>query len=293
MTKLAGLGGVNLTSTSDPLFFSQNPSSMDSSSLGRASFHYMRFPGKVNWGSMAYQWEPSYGGQLAVGMQFVSYGQFEGFDELGVSTGDFSAQEFVLQVGYSRKCGVFTYGLTAKFLGSVLESYQAYAFAFDFGVSYQHPSEDLRLGLVVRNLGFPINAYLEAQKLSLPQDIRFGASFKPKYMPLRFHWTVRNLNSQEQFISRDSQSFGSRAFEKMVWAVEVLPSPNFSIQLGYNQLIRREFEGSTSSGAAGFSGGFSFRVKSFELSYGRTFYQIAGASNLFGVTTSFNKKRSF
>ena len=293
MTKLAGLGSVNLTSTSDPLFFSQNPSSMDSSSLGKGSFHYMSFPGKVNWGSSAYQWKPRHGGQLALGMQFVSYGQFDGFDEFGVATGDFSAQEFALQAGYSRKQGVFTYGLTAKFLASILDSYQAFALAFDFGLTYQHPSEDFRLGLVLRNLGFPISTYLEGQKLSLAQDIRFGASFKPKYMPIRFHWTVRNLRSQEEYISREIQSFGSKAFEKMVWGVEVLPSPNFSLLIGYNQLIRREFESSTGSGAAGFSGGFSFRMKSFEFSYARAFYQIAGSSNLFGVTTSFNKKRSF
>lgn len=293
MTKLSALGGVNITTSTDALFFTQNPSSMDSSSVGTGSFHYMNFPGGINWGSAGYQWAPEFGGQIALGLQLVSYGQFEGFDELGIATGDFSAQEFALQAGYSRTQGVFTYGVNVKILGSVLDSYQAYALAFDFGVTYRHPVEDLKFALVIRNLGFPLSTYLEGQKLALPQDVRLGASFKPRYMPLRFHWTLRNLNRQEDFISPEEQSLGSKAFEIMVWGVEILPSPNFSVLLGYNQLIRREFQANVGPGAAGFSGGFSFRVKSFEFSYSRAFYQVAGASNLFGVSTSFNKKRSF
>lgn len=290
--RLSGLGGVNLTSSSDPLFLLQNPASLDSSNENRGAFHYLNFPGGINWATAGYQWSPSFGGQLALGLQVVSYGAFEGFDQLGIPTGDFAAQEFSLAAAYAKNTGVFTYGGSIKLLGSILESYQAYALALDFGVSYRHPEEDLVLAMTVRNLGFPVGTYLPGQRLRLPQDVRFGASFKPEYMPLRFHWTLRNLNAMEQNLEQAS-SFGRKAFEKMVWGVEILPAETFSLMLGYNQLIRNRFTGTTAPGAAGFSGGFAFRVRQFELSYSRAFYNVAGASNLFGVSTSFTKKRAF
>ncbi|MHA7130210.1 type IX secretion system protein PorQ [Algoriphagus namhaensis] len=291
-TRLSALGGVNVSSSSGPLFFMQNPATMDSLHENSASFHYMNFPGGINWGTAGYQWAPHFKGRLAVGLQLVSYGQFDGFDQLGISTGEFSAQEFQLQASYARSSEVFTYGGSMKFIGSVLDSFQAYALALDLGVLYRHPVEDFRLSFVVKNLGFPISSYLPDQKLSLPSDVRFGASFKPKYMPLRFHWTVRNLSAEEQTLD-SPESLGRKAFEKMVWGVEILPSENFSIQVGYNQLIRRQFSGQTGSGTAGFSGGLAFRVKQFEFSYARAFYHLAGASNLFGVSTNFKKKRTF
>ncbi len=291
-TRLSGLGGVNLTNQSDVLFFLQNPASLTAENEKRLSFHYLNFPGGINWGTAGYQWTPNFGGQLAVGLQFVSYGKFEGFDQFGIGTGDFSAQEFNLQSSYARTKGIFTYGASIKFLGSLLDSYQAYAMAFDFGVMYQHPSEDLRAGLTVRNVGFTMGAYLPDQELRLPQDVRLGISFKPKYMPIRFSWTLRNLNNIEQIPDATEES-GNSAFEKMVWAAEILPSENFNLFVGYNQLVRKQFEGSNGAGAAGFSAGFAFRVKRFELSYSRAFYNVAGGSNLFGVSTSFNQKREF
>ncbi|MFC3878622.1 type IX secretion system protein PorQ [Algoriphagus namhaensis] len=291
-TRLSGLGGVNLTSTTDPLFFLQNPASLDSTNENIGSFHYLNFPGGINWGTAGYQWAPEFGGQFAIGLQFVSYGTFDGFDQFGISTGEFSALEFNLQAGYARKRGVFTYGASIKLLGSFLESYQAYALVFDFGVNYKHPVEDFRLGMTVRNLGLSLGTYLPDQKLRLPQDVRFGASFKPKYMPLRFHWTLRNLNSTEQNLEQ-VEGFGRQAFEKMVWGVEILPAETVSLMVGYNQLIRNQFTGNSGAAAAGFSGGFAFRVKQFEFSYSRAFYNVAGASNLFGISTNFINRRAF
>jgi len=291
-TRLSALGGVNVTSNSELLFFMQNPASLNEENSNVASFHYLNFPGGINWGSAGYQWSSGFEGEFAVGLQLVSYGEFEGFDRFGVSSGDFSAQEFNLQLSYSRAKGIFNYGATLKLMGSILESYQAYGIALDLGVIYDHPKEDLRIGFVVKNLGLPISGYLPDQKLRLPSDVRFGASFKPKYMPVKFSWTLRNLNSMERGIE-EPDSFGRQALEKMVWGAEILPSENISLQIGYNLLMRRQFSGNSGAGSAGFSGGFAFRVKSFELSYARSFYNVAGASNVFGVSKNLRKKRSF
>lgn len=299
-TKLAGLGGVNITSGNDVLMFTSNPALLDSTSIDAPTFHYLNFPGGIHVATLGYNFQVSNGGVFGVALQYFDYGNFEGFDAIGIPTGDFGANEFSFAVGYAQQLGVFRYGVNAKILGSVLEGYQAYAMAFDFGVNYYHPEKDLVLGLNVRNLGFNLSTYIEGQKLQLPTDIRFGGSFKPEYAPFRFHLTLRNLNGRDQdfffpdpSVNRVDVSTVDKLFRRAVFGVEVLASENFTVRLGYNHLIRKEFGTSTGAGAGGFTGGFAFKVKKFELSYSRMFYNIPGGSNIFGVSTAINEWRTF
>lgn len=299
-TKLAGLGGVNITSGNDVLMFTSNPALLDSTSINTPAFHYLNFPGGIHVATLGYNFQASNGGVFGIALQYFDYGNFEGFDAIGIATGDFGANEFSFVFGYARQMGVFRYGANAKILGSVLEGYQAYALAFDFGVNFHHPEKDLVLGLNVRNLGFNLSTYIEGQKLQLPTDVRLGGSFKPEYAPFRFHLTLRNLNGREQdfFFSdpssnREAVSTVDKVFRRAVFGVEVLPSENFTVRLGYNHLIRKEFGSTISAGAGGFTGGFAFKVKKFELSYSRMFYNIPGGSNVFGISTAINEWRTF
>ncbi|WP_317174514.1 type IX secretion system protein PorQ [Aquiflexum lacus] len=299
-TKLAGLGGVNITSGNDVLMFMSNPALLDSTSINTPAFHYLNFPGGIHVATLGYNVQASNGGVFGIALQYFDYGNFEGFDAIGIGTGHFGANEFSLVVGYARQLGVFRYGANAKILGSVLEGYQAYALAFDFGVNYHHPEKDLVFGLNVRNIGFNMSTYIEGQKLQLPSDVRFGGSFKPEYAPFRFHMTLRNLNGREEdfffpdpSVNREAVSSVDKMFRRAVFGVEVLPSENLAVRLGYNHLIRKEFGTSAGAGAGGFTGGFAFKVKKFELSYSRMFYNIPGGSNVFGVTTAINEWRTF
>ncbi|AFL86240.1 hypothetical protein Belba_3757 [Belliella baltica DSM 15883] len=298
--KLAALGGVNLTAGNDPLMFLSNPALLDSSRIQTPAFHYLNFPGGINVATLGYNFEGIRNGIIGIGLQYFNYGEFEGYDQIGMATGSFSANEFALTVGYSKRQGVFQYGTNFKILGSVLEGYQAYAFAFDFGINYHHPEKDLILAINARNIGFNLSNYIEGQNLQIPSDIRIGASYKPEFAPFRFHIALRNLQGKEQdfFISdpfRNNDEIGGvdKLFRRAVLGVEILPSEQFHLRLGYNHLIRKEFETTNGAGAGGFTGGFAFKVKQFELSYARMFYNIPGGSNIFGISTAINKKRTF
>lgn len=299
-TKLAGLGGVNITAGNDVLMFTSSPSLLDSSTVNTPAFHYLNFPGGIQVATLGYNVQANNGGVFGVALQYFDYGDFDGFDAIGIATGDFAANEFSFIIGYAKQIGVFRYGANGKILGSVLEGYQAYALAFDFGVNYHHPDKDLVFGLNVRNMGFNLSTYIEGQKLQIPSDIRFGASFKPEYAPFRFHVTLRNLNGRERdflipepTVNRDDISTADKMFRRAVFGVEILPSEHLTMRLGYNHLIRKEFGTTTGAGAGGFSGGFAFKVKKFELSYSRMFYNIPGGSNVFGITTAINEWRTF
>jgi hypothetical protein len=299
-TKLASLGGVNITGGNDPLMFLSSPALLDTSSTDRPAFHYLNFPGGIHAASVAYSFSGKSRGVWGIGLQYMDYGRFDGFDAIGMPTGDFGANEFALVLGYSQGTEVFRYGANAKLLGSVLEAYQAYALIFDFGVNYHHPEMDLVLGINARNIGFGLRSYMEGQRLQLPSDLRLGGSFKPEYAPMRFHMSLRNLQQREVdfFIPNPARSAlelssMDRIFRRVVVGVEVLPHESLSLRLGYNHLIRKEFETASGAGFGGFSGGFAFKVKKFELSYARMFYNIPGGSNVFGITTGINEWRTF
>ncbi|MFN3801440.1 MAG: type IX secretion system protein PorQ [Belliella pelovolcani] len=298
--KLAALGGVNLTAGNDPLMFLANPALLDSSRSNTPSFHYLNFPGGINVATLGYTFEGFSDGIFGIGLQYFNYGDFQGFDDIGQPTGEFNANEFALTAGYTKSQGVFRYGANLKLLGSVLESFQAYALVMDFGVNYHHPVQDLVLAINLRNIGFNIKNYIAGQDLQLPTDLRIGASYKPEYAPFRFHISLRNLQGREVdfFIPdpfRNNEELGTvdQIFRRAVFGVEILPSEHFNLRLGYNHLVRKEFETANGAGAGGFSGGFSFMLKQFELSYSRMFYNVPGGSNVFGITTTINKKRTF
>jgi len=299
-TKLASLGGVNLTAGNDPLMFMANPALLDSGSSGMPAFHYLNFPGGIHVATAGFNFNSGEKGTIGIGLQYFDYGKFDGFDPSGNSTGDFNASEFVMVIGYARPQGVFRYGANLKLLGSILESYQAYAIALDFGVNFVHPEQDIVLGINARNIGFSLLPYFEGEKMQLPTDLRIGGSYKPEYAPFRFHLTLRNLQSREvdffvpnPFLNGEGVSTSDKFLRRMVLGMEILPSEHFTLRLGYNHLIRKEFETNSGAGAGGFSGGFAFSVKKFELSYSRMFYNVPGGANIFGVSTTINEKRTF
>ncbi len=299
-TKVSALGGVNITAGKDPLMFLSNPSLLDSSGIHTPSFQYTNFPGGIQVATLGYNFHGVGGGILGIGLQYFDYGTFDGFDAIGVPLGEFGANEFALTVGYARRQEVFRYGVNVKLLGSVLEGYQAYAAVMDFGVNYYHPERDLVLGITAKNVGFVLSPYLEGQALELPTDLRIGGSFKPEYAPFRFHVSLRNLQSREVdfFIpnptaGRMELAFGDQLLRRMVFGLEILPSEHIQLRAGYNHLIRREFEAPSGAGLGGFSGGFAFKVKRFELSYSRMFYNVPGGSSIFGITTAINEWRTF
>lgn len=299
-SKLAALGGVNLTAGDDPLMFMANPALLDSGSTGVAAFHYLNFPGGIHVATAGYNFISGKKGIIGIGLQYFDYGKFDGFDPSGIPTGDFNATEFALAIGYGVGQGTFRYGANLKLLSSILESYQAHAIALDFGVNFVHPEQDMVLGINVRNFGFTLSPYTEGEKMALPTDLRIGGSYKPKYAPFRFHLTLRNLQEREvdffipdPILKGESVSNTDKFFRRMVLAMEILPSEHFTLRLGYNHLVRKEFETASGAGAGGFSGGFSFRVKKFELSYSRMFYNVPGGSNIFGLSTTINENRTF
>jgi hypothetical protein len=295
-TGLAGLGGVNLTSSADPMMFLSNPTLSDTLHHNKISIHYLNFPGGIQVATLGYLLPGPQESTLSLGLQYFNYGVFEGFDDTGFQLGTFSANEFALTAGLSKTIGVFRYGLNARLLGSVMESYQAYALVMDMGISYRHPVEDLVLTVVAKQVGVVLRNYFEDYPLSLQADIRVGGSFKAENMPVRFHVSARNLIGDADALlifPRDNELRGERIFRRVVLGTEILLHESFQLRAGYNHLIRKEFAAVGGQGLGGFSGGFVFSSRKFAFSYSRMLYQVPGGTHLLGISTNLNEMRKF
>ncbi|MCC5936422.1 MAG: type IX secretion system protein PorQ [Lunatimonas sp.] len=298
-TGLAGLGGVNITSGSDPLMFLSNPAMLDSAEGDALSAHYLHFPGDIQFATVGYGWKPREGWRAALGLQFANYGEFEGYDEVGFPLGTFHASEFALTAALGATKGVFRYGLNIKLMGSVLESYQAYALVADLGLGYHHPEQDLVIAITAKQVGVVLRNYLEELPLRLPSDVRVGISYKAEHMPVRFHLTARNLlyDTDHSLVVPStvigSGRFSDRLFRRLVLGAEVLVHESLELRAGYNYLVRQEFADFNGRGLGGFSGGLLFRAPKFALSYAISAYRVAGSAHLLGIHTNIQSLRKF
>ena len=77
------------------------------------------------------------------------------------------------------------------------------------------------------------------------------------------------------------QNFGRH----IIVNTEFLVSKNFNIRFGYNYQRRADLRIDEKLGTVGFSLGLGFRVNKFHLSYGRSAFHQAAATNTFSIST--------
>jgi hypothetical protein len=295
-TRLAGLGGVEVTNMDwDVNAIFSNPASLNPEMDKHLSFNYLTYYANIGMNSLAYAHEFSGIGMFSLGLSKIGYGEIDSYDQSGNSLGDFDAGEWMIQSGYARMINNFTLGANVRFTFSNIAGYRASAVLIDVGGIFKHPEEDLRIGLVFKNVGFVINDYLNTSDSSLPFDVQTGISYKPRYMPFRFHFNAYQLGRGDITYYNPDDPDGpdvpgtfDKVMSHIVLGGEFLVSKNVNLRFGYNHLIRQELRLENTSGGAGFSGGFMFRIKAFEFSYTRSWYHVSGGINYFGLTSDFN-----
>lgn len=304
--RINAIGGVNVSlSDRDVNLFVFNPALLDSSQRGQIGLNYSPYLASTNFLSLNFA--PNFKHKSdninwAISLQNLHYGTFQGTDALGNLTNDFSANDFSLGVTHSRKINNITFGITGKLVGSVLESYNSVAFLTDWGGTFKHPTQDLSFGIVAKNIGFVLKSYGNIRP-EIPFDLQLGATFKPKYMPVRFSISAHHLyvfdltNNSAANYTFDSQgnkvlkeiSNADKILRHFVLGTEVLIHKNFNLLLGYNHLRRKDLLVSSLRGGAGFSFGANLRLKQWGFSSSRSIQTSGRGLTVFSVL--WTKKR--
>lgn len=308
--RVAGLGGNNI-SVADPdlNFVHYNPALLDSSMANKLTMNYVNYFAGINWGYAAYAFKTKKLGTFAAGMHYVNYGEFQRANEFGELNGKFYASEYALNIYWSYNIDSFwTVGANFKPILSVLENYNSFGLAFDFGINYHNPKKYFSASLVMKNLGSQIKPYYGTHYEPIPFDIQAGFTKKLAHAPFRFSLLAQHLQKPnltyeiaeeqtpllpENEITTTKENvflkYSDMAFRHAVFGIEFLPTKVFSANVGYNHQRRQELKLAEKAGLTGFSWGVNINLTKFAISYSRATYHLAGASNTFSVSIDFNK----
>jgi hypothetical protein len=282
----------------------QNPALLNPLMHNHVQFSYIDYMSDINFGSIGYARSFDSLGTIQAGLQYISYGDFVLADEKGNKLGAFSGGDYNFFAGIGREWKRFSYGANLKFIYSELESYKSYGLAADLGGAYQDTARGYTLGLVMKNIGYQLKPYFETRE-PMPFEIQFGASLKPKHMPVRFNLLIHDLQKWDLTYSDPNKKpetdlATGKIIEKktsvadimgrhIIIGAEILISKNFHIRAGYNHQRRKEMTIPDRRGFVGYSYGFGFRVSKFNVSYGRAAYHIGGASNTFTISSDLSR----
>ena len=296
----AALGGKTVTVVDydvNQAFY--NPATINAEMHKRLSVNYGSYYGEVSYGTAAYAY--TYDRHLQTfhaGISYVNYGTFEGRDELGNLTSDFTGSEAALSVGYAYNIpwtDMFV-GANAKLISSTLESYNSWGAAVDLGFLYVDYDNDINYGLTVRNLGFQIKPYQDTNE-KLPLAIDAGISQLMENVPIRWHMTFENLqewniafsnpNRAEGSLDGGSEeekvSFFNNALRHVILGAELFPEKGFNIRLGYNFRRSEELRILEQRHFSGISVGFGLRFGKVKFDYSYSRYTVAANTSLFGL----------
>ncbi len=301
----AALGGKTVTVVDydvNQAFY--NPATINEKMSNRLSTNFGNYYGEVTYGTAAYAY--TYDKHLQTfhaGVSYINYGTFEGRDELGNPTSDFTGSEAAVSLGYAYNLPWtdMYLGVNAKLISSTLESYISWGAAIDLGLLYVDTQNDINYGLAVRNIGAQITPYADTRE-KLPLSIDAGISQLLENVPIRWHMTFENLQqwniafsnpnraqgSLDGSTQEEKVSFFNNALRHLIVGAELFPEKGFNIRLGYNFRRGEELRIIEQRHFSGISVGFGLRIGKIKFDYSYSRYTLAANTSLFGLMIDLN-----
>lgn len=294
-SRMAALGGTNVSLRSGEITDAfQNPALLNTETHNSLSLNFAFYVANTMFGSVgySYNYKDNY---FAVGVQYIDYGKFDGADELGISTGRFSARDFAFSLIYGRRINdMFSIGATLKPLYSSYEHYSSVGLAADIGAYFLTRDSLFSMGLALRNAGVQLKGFHDDEdggqyREKLPIDLQFGLSLRFRHAPFRFHVTFHNLQRWKldyQYTNHSSTSLDGSStsqsnnikgidmfFRHTIWAVDILAGKYVCLTASYNHRRQKEYAALGFKSVAGLSFGAQLTMKKFHLGYGLAQYQ--------------------
>ena len=304
---VAALGGHNVSYVGeDPMFSINNPASLHTGVDNLLYLNYSIYMANSGYGSALYSTKFSDVDAFAGSFQFAQYGKMKGYDEGGVATGEFSAQEFALNATYSRSLNkYFTVGVTFKPVLSTYETYTSFSLGADIGIMFSDTTHLVSAGLSVTNIGGRVYGPEDIHLTSdlLPINVSLGVSKSFSKAPIVLHLTLHDLQKWDYdyavntSIDSDGKvSLGEMFARKIILGMDIVPkSKKFWISLAYNFDRGLGLANDDIFSLAGLTGGVGFKIKMFSLGGAVAVYNSSGIAGHISVAVDingFNKKNS-
>ena len=311
-SRLAAMGGTNVSLRDNDLNFAfQNPALLTAETHNVVGLNMANYLADIKFGSAVYGRTIKGNNYIAVGIQYVDYGLFKETTDINDIIGEFTAKDFAVSLIYARPItDRITVGATLKPVYSVYERYTSYGVAMDAGVNYSNPINFFSAGLVLRNVGTQFKGYYSDENGQhfepLPFDIQLGLTKKLTHAPLRFSFTLHNLQQWDlnyQSTNQPTETFTTTtipthkigfidmAFRHSIFALEFLPTKSFYLIASYNHRRHQEMLMSGFKSMAGFSFGGGIKLYKFHVGFGMSQFQVGNYSYQFSLSTSLSEFR--
>jgi hypothetical protein len=285
-----------------------NPAAINNKMDKRLSLNHAIFPSGINYGQIVYGKNTKLG-MFTGHLRYVSYGKFTRTNEQGIENGKFTAGDYAAGIGYGHQLNkYFSIGGNFNLIFSHLESYTSLGVSADMVAQFYDEKSNVTAVVIAKNIGYQLKSYTSKNHEPLPVELLAGISYKFAHAPFSLSMMAHDLNRWDlsynipgaqptvdvltgDTIPVPKASFVEKTFRHLNFGVEILPTDNFSIRLGYNFNRRKSLGVEGRMGIGGFSAGVGFKIKKFEFDYALAVYSSAGASNMFTITTNLNEWR--
>ncbi len=307
--RVQALGGVLITVHDDDAALAySNPAALNKTMHKALTFNTgLVAPGIVA-GYAGYAHYLKKGITVHGGVQYLNYGKFVTADDMGNTSGNFSASDYAITLGASQRfTRKYSMGANVRFITSQLESYHSSALALDLAAMYTDTAHGLVVAAVLRNAGTQLSTYAGSPE-NVPTDLQIGISKRLRRLPFRISATVQHLNRWniryddpnslketnifgEQVKEDTSLNWLDNAARHVVLGGEFLlgKRENLRLRVGYNYLRTKELLPKNGRGILGLSVGVGLKISKFRIEYGHEFRHFAGNSDFISIATNLSE----
>ncbi len=300
------LGGETLTIMDDVNQPIWNPSVINSEMDNKISVNYSSFLAGVNIGSVSYAKTLSRRfGTLHASIKYLDYGSMIAANEFGVETGNFSANDIAISVGYAYSIprSNIAIGANLKLINATISNFTSFGTAIDFAILYYSECQPLSMSLVVRNLGTQLKSFNGVQE-KMPLKVALGVSYRLQYVPIKWYGTLDNLQQWdisvanpsnqtvdlEGNVTKEDINFLNNMFRHIIVGAELFPDNLINIRAGYNFKRARELALQNVRTFSGVSLGFGVKMNKFKFNYAYSKFHAAANASTFSLLINLDRR---
>lgn len=305
-SRQVALGGEVLTLINDVNQPIWNPSTINAELDKQLSINYTNFLAGISVGSASYsQVINRRFGAIHGSIKYLNYGTLIEADENGNETGNFKASDVALSVGYAFNLpwtNIFM-GFNGKLVNSTISNFTSNGIAADIAVLYYSPYKSYAFTLVARNIGTQIQTF-DGTNEKFPFKVAIGGSYKLRYVPLKWHLTLDNLqqwnvavpnpsnasSDLEGNITNENISFFTNAIRHLVIGAELFPDSPINLRAGYNFRRSSELKLQNARTFSGISFGFGIKMNKLRFNYAFSKYHAATNASTFSLQFDLDKR---
>ena len=305
-SRQVALGGEVLTLINDINQPVWNPSVINPELDKQLSVNYTSYLAGISIGSASYSQVINRRlGSIHGNIKYLNYGTLIEADVNGNETGTFEASDIAISLGYAFNLpwtNVFM-GFNGKLINSTISNFTSNGIAADIAVLYYNPYKSYAFTIVARNLGTQVKSF-DGTNENLPFKVAIGGSYKLKYVPLKWHLTLDNIqqwnlavpnpsnqtSDLEGNITQEKISFLSNAIKHIVIGAEFFPESAINLRAGYNFRRSSELKLQNARSFSGISFGFGIKMNKLRFNYAFSKYHAATSASTFSLQFDLDKR---